>query len=645
MTRWKHPYRLCTGLLRDRSLWPLAAFGLFWVWMTFRMMSRPYAFTDDLIHYFPLHAHLPGGSAPTPPGWETFTGKSLTYGVKIVYVPAIMLFSFLGAKYPFISASKFLGLACILASFSVYAAFLGRRLGKTTGRWAAFLATIHLAAAQTLQAGLVRSFGAVLFGLWIWALGSKNVLAVSAVMIGAGIFYPVILPVMGISLFFLSVFGWRGCLPAKKRGVILLAGFVGCMASSLPWLLSGVLKANAETPMTLEEMRAVLLAWDFPQHLDVERLMGLSAGLGIADWVQFNLFDYGTTLAIEARYLIGLCAALLLALGLYRRFWRNDNGSCRAENAACLAALAGALGAYFIGDPWRAPYRALCWWFALVAIFVLAAGAGRKKSALPIEIKAIIAASVPAFIIIAIFCRYNFYAMLDPGRQIQKVFSGTAGVAAALFLAGFFSSQNQSPHGRKLPFAAIVTVFFLGLSMAGSTEPLYVEYPHEQAMAKLKELPDGATILAHPQTADFILLMAGKSTYSSSEMIRIGAKPYTPMVLENYSEAVSVLYADSPEPACEWCRKTGDEGAVLIEEDRYGPDEISRLFVPWKDALEKRRQSGYFWQKLPAGSMETLAPKVHLLKCAGLQEALKGPVTGKSGTGLPVASRPGAARA
>ncbi len=593
---------------------PLAGFALLSGWVLFQMLSRPLSFPDDLTHYFSLHRYLAAGRAPHPPGAEFFTAKALPFAVELLYAPVARAFEALGAAWPILAASRFFGLLCMGAFFFILRRYFTKAWGPVLAGWGALFITAFGVAAQTLTNGLARSFGSVGLALFLPALQSRKITAVFAVFLFMGLVYPVALPVAGLALLWAAAVQWRGLLTASRRAALLAAGFFASLVSTAGAELPRLFVSTGVRPMSPAEMDSVYRSFAFPSYMSVDRALGGLAGGGLADWFQYNAFDYVEHLAPGEILALAACLAVLPFLGLLARRPAGEGaaGPGRAILAASgLAAGSFALYTFLAGDPWLAAYRALCWFLLLAGLAAWNLPAKNGDPRLPPEMRALVLAAPAAFILMVVACHYNYYAFINPGRQLQKVFALAAPATAAVFFARLFGRGGS----RSTRAAASVLAILAALLAARATRLLHYESPHPEVMAAIAALPRDAAILAHPQTADFILVMTGRDTSTASEMVRVAVMPYTRDILASYSADVSALYSADAGGACEWCRRTGGRGYVLVEEDRYSPQAVQDLFVPWKDDIEKRRARGFFWEKLPPGSLEKLAEGVYLLPC------------------------------
>ncbi len=122
--------------------WPLI--GLFFLFGAtfYEMAASPFSFyNDDLIHLFSLHKYINGGFDVAPSGVDIFSALVVLDGIKALYIPVLSFLKAFGAEYPFITASKFWGLAIIPLTFFIWMKYLSRPFGLVPAYWGALAIT------------------------------------------------------------------------------------------------------------------------------------------------------------------------------------------------------------------------------------------------------------------------------------------------------------------------------------------------------------------------------------------------------------------------------------------------------------------------------------------------------------------------
>lgn len=570
-----------------------------------KMVSSPYSFCDDLTHYFSLHQYINEGTPIKTTGGERFTVHSVLFGIKMVYIPIARLLHCLGADYPFIAASKFWGFVMIPLSFGVWAVYLKRNIGPVMGAWAAFAIILFNNINHIIPAGLARSFNVFLLGLWVIALQSRSMPAIIAVLFGASALYPMIVPVMGVSLFFATVWAWRDKEPLLRRAMILGSGFI---ASVIYMAAKHFINARNYLPhlMSYEEMLEFLSSGVFSSNLNIPRLAGRLADQSLVEWFQFNVFNYWKAMASGSEHMIVACIVGICACGLV---FRKTNLRPVRTLIIILAVAIPVIGGFTAAMD-RDLFLGSSWFFALAGLAWFCIKDKSDKQHFPLELKLMLQAAVVAFflVVLALASTSYFYLVHDPGRHLQKPFAVIAPVLAVMWTGKVFAGKQS---GR---IAATIGVL-LALYALTSFSLGYHKYVDEKVMRTLRNLPAGSMILAHPQTADFILIMAGQGASTAHELVRICVQPYTSDLIAGYAKDVDVLYSDKRKSVENWCRQSPGNRFILVEEKIYTQKAVSRLFGPYNLEMEKRRQAGYYLVNLQSPCKIKINETTSLIAC------------------------------
>ncbi|SHI51386.1 hypothetical protein SAMN02745216_00054 [Desulfatibacillum alkenivorans DSM 16219] len=571
-----------------------------------KMLARPYAFCDDLTHYFPLHQYINGGTPVQTPGAEVWASHSMLVGMKVIFAGLAGFFQMLGAKYPFLAASKFWAMLMLILGYAVWVIYLKKPLGAALGAWAALAIVLFNCINHIITAGLVRSSNVVLIGLWCIALRKRSPMGIALVLLATSFVYPVVLPVLGLSLFAATAWAWKRKETLVFRAGVLILGFLCSIAYVAGKSLFGS-RLMDNRPMSLAEMQDILNQGAFSPNLDVPRLIGRLGDQSILEWFQFNLFNHWEPVSNALTIEIGCCSLGVLLAGAFFLKKPAQGRSQGAALALCLIPFAGGFFAFREMDF----FLAACWTAALASLGYLFAAGAQAEKALPLELKLLIPASAVAFLLVHAACYKYFALVLDPGRQLQKTFAILAPICTVLFGAGMFEYLRLQ---RKREVATIAGIV-LALYSFYSLDLGYLEYNDQQAMKALKDLPPKAEILCHPQTADIVLIMAGKSASTAHELVRIGAQPYTNNLIQSYARDVDLVYSTSPDKLKAWCRQRPKNGYILAEPEIYTPQEIARLFGPYNKTMEQRRGEGYYLNGEQNPCKELIGAEVSLIPC------------------------------
>ncbi|WP_028316847.1 hypothetical protein [Desulfatibacillum aliphaticivorans] len=571
-----------------------------------KMLARPYAFCDDLTHYFPLHQYINGGAPIHSPGGEVLAVHSLLIGMKVIFVALAGFFQMLGAEYPFLAASKLWAMLMLIIGYAVWALYLKKPLGAALGAWAALAIVLFNCINHIVTAGLVRSSNVVLIGLWCIALRKRSPVGIALVLLITSFVYPVILPVLGLSLFAATAWAWKREETFFFRAGVLTLGFFSSIAYVAGKSLFGSRLLN-NRPMSFSEMQDILHQGSFSPNLDIPRIIGRLGDQSVLEWFQFNVFNHWAAVSNALTLEIGCCFLGVLLLGEYFLKKTGQDRNQGAVLALCLIPFAGGFFAFREADF----FLAACWTAALASLGYLFVAGAQAEKALPLELKLLIPASVVAFLLVHAACYNYFVFVLDPGRQLQKTFAVLAPVCTVLFTAGMFERLKFQ---RKREVAAVVGVI-LALYSFHSLDLGYLEYKDHQAMKALKDLPPESEILCHPQTADIVVIMAGKSASTTHELVRIGAQPYTDNLIQSYARDVDLLYSIGPDKLKAWCSQRPKNGYILAEPEIYSPEEIAKLFGPYNEIMELRRGEGYYLNGEQNPCKELIGAEVSLIPC------------------------------
>ncbi|MBI9076268.1 MAG: hypothetical protein JEZ02_12740 [Desulfatibacillum sp.] len=579
-----------------------------------RMLAHPYSFCDDLTHYFSLHQYVNGGVPVKTPGGELQAAHAVVLGIRLIFVALAGLFQALGVAYPFLAASKFWAFCMLPISYAVWAVYLKKPLGQVLGSWAALAIVLLNTINHIIPSGLARSSNVLLLGLWCMALRKRSPAAISGVLLLTSIVYPVILPVLGISLFFATAWAWRDKETTWFRAGVLILGFVTSTAYMVIKSLTSFAAFNLH-PMSYSEMLSVLVRGDFSPNLDIPKLIGRLGNQSLVEWFQFNVFNYWTSTGFQFEITIIVCILGLCATGLvFARMPRHAVQPWMLWITVLFLAI-GSIASFRE----RYFFLAVCWFCALASLGWVVLPKYTRKSPIPMELKILIPSSVAAFLIVHMASYKIFVMVLDPGRQLQKTFAILAPVLTVLYVARLFS-LGEFKHRRQLgailgSCAVLYGCWALDLG--------YHSYTDEKVMRAIRDLPPGAEVLCHPQTADFVLIMTGKGTSTARELVRIGAKPYTSDIIAAYARDVDLLYSNGPEKLRQWCGQNPKNKYILGEPDMYTPEETGRLFDPYNQAMEQRRQSKYYLDKLESPCKIKIGETASLISCECLLNELK----------------------
>lgn len=590
---------------------PFIILGLIFLAVLTQMVAIPYGFKDDLVHLYPLHKYFGEGVLPAHPEATAIDGFMI-WGARLLYIPVIALFDGLGFKYPIIAASKFWGLVLIPVTFFVWGKYLRGRLGAKTAYYAALAITAYGVLNETIPSGLMRAFGLTLLGLWALSVVGGSVWRIAAVFLAASFIYPVVLPLMGVSLAFIVILNWRE-VELKKRFMTLGAAF---LASISNFILTPLLNSEygKYSPMSYKEMINKVGENFYIEQLDIVRLSGRFGGQNLLEWLQFNLFYSWSRAPLWFHFAIIVIIALVAGLSLKLKAALGDKSKeSEYYGLAGVIVIVGSALAFFKGDA----HLAACWW-ALLSALTLALFTGRRVwREIPVEIRWMIPAGLVSFLFaFAVFSRFGFI-VLEPGRQLQKAFSVVAPVMVVMWAESFFKrSRGESAK-------AIALAWFAVLLFATPIIGWY-EYKDERVMAELKKLPQDSVIMAHPETANFILIMAGRGSSAAREFVRVGAEPYATNVLERYKRDIRALYSFGNSEIEEWCKEDSSRRYVLVESGMFTPREIARLPAPYNEEIEKRRQLGYFLDVIPATCRRPLSSAAYLVACSDIPKCFIG---------------------
>ncbi|MEW5733553.1 MAG: hypothetical protein AB1921_01790 [Thermodesulfobacteriota bacterium] len=599
-----------TGISRHL---PLVATLLLAAAVFAQMLFHPMGLVnDDLTLFFPLNS--PSGTHETvnTPGEEVFQVKFMPPAIAVIFRSMAGLFNLLGFANPIMAVSRFFGLLLIPATFWVFCGYLKPKMGPIMGGWAAFLVVAYNVANQTIPAGIQRSFAPILFGLFFWRLSSGKTFSQIVVIFLASLLYPVILPVLLLSMFLAGPRANGSSRPWPRHLAAVAIAFAVSLVSPAVQLLSYPV---AQSPMNMEEAVRFYRSACFPQNLDVFRLSGKVGGQSLLDWISFNLFYLWQS---QPAWLetVGLgCLVLLAALGAWKS---TRQGQGARLWIAALGVVAGGAAAAWISGGAKTSFA---WSLVLGLAGWLFVEDRNQWSRLPKEVLLGLVSGILGFLIFLSSGNYLGLFIIDPGRQIQKPFAVCAPIVAVLFAARAWNGLAG------IPRRAVISAVVLGMAVlcAAGARLSFADAPHPASLRMLARLPADATILAHPETAPYILFFSAKSTSTAQELVRIAAKPYSHEMLKSYYRDVGALYAKDGAPVLDWCRQAPGHGYILVEKDRYGEAEIGRLIHP-KDRNPYQGDPESFFlleRDLPCGN--DLEPKVLLLDCQCLLSLAAGP--------------------
>ena len=587
-------------------LWPLVGFSAIILYISY-MFLNSYSYKDDLVQYFSLHKYINGGFSIHAPECETYTKKCLTIGITIIYVPIMLLFDKAGMEYPLIATSKFLGFILIPLSFLIWYIYLKNYFSHILCLWACLSIVVFNTVNQIIPAGLARSFNVFLLGLWVYALQTYNTIYIVAVLFICSLIYPVLLPVMGLSLFFITMWSWHGIKTVKQRVMTLWFGFI--FSVIYPFINYILLPSSNNQVMSLNEMDSIYRSGNFPSSLDMLRNLGRISDQTMVEWFQFNVFNYSGHAPHWIGYIIIVAIMCIILLGLPLKT-NTDENQTKTNNSYLLIfsiIIFTALLTWKFGSKFGTAHRGFSWWFTLSS---LAWFCTKKKKELPQEMWIILLASIIAFPIILILCTCNLFILLEPGRQLQKSFAIITPVVMILWLKHIFDYLSSFYRVIVLTGSVWVIVLFLF-----SPWMIDYEYCNEPLMNKLKKLPVNARILAHPKTTNYILVMAGRSTSTAEEMVRIAAKPYTSNILSQYSKDIKILYALKKSIVKRWCREDTLKKYILVEKNNYQPKEIGKLLGYHGLLIQKKRSTAYFLEEIDTSCIEKIDKSSKLISC------------------------------
>ncbi len=596
-------------------LWPLAGLLFLSGNMLHVMVSHPYSFfNDDITHLFALNQYINDGVLASPFHGTTFDAIIVVLGLKALYIPVLIFFTAIGSAYPFIAASKFWGFAAIPLSFFVWSRYLSVPLGRAFAHWGALAITAYSVMNEIIPAGLARSFNVALLGIWLLALRNRSLWQINAVLVVTSLVYPVVLPVMGLSLFLAVAWTWRGQESPWRRFLLLATGFVSAIGY---FLLRGWLDPILRTQEFLGYAQLLERCQKFVcsgTWFEVEKMSGRLAGQNPFQWIHFNVFSAWSSISTRGGCLVIAFLVLVVLAGIARRRSRAGENSSLPRAAALAASV---LGAALVWDSTE-PMAAVSWWLVLSGAAWFAFGAKRAFAETPKEIRLLLMAAPVAFGVVFFLFHFKGYAVDIPGRQIQRPFAVVAPLFAALWLRDAWLDFLR-PWGR-VPRAGIIlgTVWLLWIA---PPSPGFT-YPDEGVMRTIRSLPVDSLVMAYPRTADFILVMAGRSTSMPLEILREAVEPASAQAIRQHHREMEVYYAGGPEKVLGWCGKDPGRRFILVERKKFEPEAVSRLLWPENEIVEARRSEGFFLENPPPSCRKDLNPDTFLVPCSTLAGCL-----------------------
>ncbi|MFP4474424.1 MAG: hypothetical protein ACLFOY_02625 [Desulfatibacillaceae bacterium] len=552
-------------------------FGVILLRVLVHSCTHPHAFSEDLTFYFSLFRYVDGRFVDTP-GGLLFTDKNMVVGISRVLGSLTWLCARLGAEFPLVAASRVLGLGMVPATFAVWIAWTGRVFGRTTATWTALAVLAYAMADGGLLSGLARSFAPLLTGFWLLALSSRKAWHVVPALLACSLFYPVLVPLFGLSLFFATVWLWRGQMGLGRRTAILASGFAASVAYPLARFATAPLPEGARA-MTIGEIRATLASGPFPEHLHMERLMGRLAGQTPLEWFGFNVLARPGGLDPGQEAMLWAALALVAVSGGLAALLSRKGADGALPGYTGLVVLAAGVAMLW----WKGAAEGYAWWLVLMATGAAGAAGRSVFCRIPGHAALLAPAALVAFVLLMALNASFIYQLVDPGRQLQKAFAVLGPLAAVAWIAWMLRHRGMGCRLAGFANGVLLAVFLV----AAPAMP-QKEYPGPDAMRAIAGLPDDAVILAHPETADLILAMTGKNTSTASELVRVGVMPYTPRMLRSYARDVRTVYATRPGPVREWCATAAGPGYILVEETTYSKQGVDAVFTAVHEELQGR---------------------------------------------------------